>query len=263
MLKLIGTAYRRPDLTPEQFLRYWHEVHAPISASPPGLRGYVVSEVVSRLAGDLEADAFVEQWWDDEAAFRAAGQTPEAAAAWADVANYARTDGTFWLSQEESYISPVYPDAGLLRGGAGGVPGGVKMIGSARRRDDFTTAAFFEYWRTVHAPLGGKTPGLSAYVVTRLGERIAGDVSCDAFISLWYPDQAAFEAAGASPEQAVAWADVANYARTDGTFWLCREHVFIAPPALGWGVLVRFCRPSPPTCWPRPTGVSAACSTSR
>jgi len=239
MSKLIGTAYRRPDFTREEFFRYWRDVHAPISGRPPGLRGYVVSEVVRKLTGDLEVEAFVEQWWDDEAAFRAASQTPEAAAAWEDVANYARTDGTFWLSQEESYISPVYPDAGLLRGGAGGAPGGLKMIGSAHKRDDFTTEAFFEYWRSVHAPLGGKAPGLLGYVVTQLGERIAGDISCDAFISLWWPDEESFNAAGASQEQAAAWADVANYARTDGTFWLCREHVFISPPPYAPGVLQR------------------------
>jgi hypothetical protein len=35
---------------------------------------------------------------------------------------------------------------------------------------------------------------------------------------------------------AVAWADVANYAATTGTFWLVREHV-VAAPAIGRGSL--------------------------
>jgi uncharacterized protein (TIGR02118 family) len=239
MLKLIGTAYRRPDFSMEEFMRYWRDVHAPISARPPGLRGYVVSEVVRKIQGDLEADAFVEQWWDDEAAYAAASASPEAAAAWEDVANYARTDGTFWLSQEHVLREARYPDAGLLRGGAGAGAGGARMVGSARRRPDFTTAAFFEHWRTVHGPLGGEAPGLVGYVVTELGERLAGDVAIDAFVSLWWPDEEAMNVAMSSPEIATAWEDVPNYAQTDGTFWLCREHVFIAPPATGPGLLER------------------------
>ena len=87
MIKAIGTAYRRDDFTPEQFMRYWLQVHAPISARAPGLRGYVVSEVLRKLRGELEAEAFVEQWFDDEAAFERAGRSPELAAAWDDVGN--------------------------------------------------------------------------------------------------------------------------------------------------------------------------------
>jgi len=30
MLKLVYCISRRPDLTPEEFRRYWHEVHGPI-----------------------------------------------------------------------------------------------------------------------------------------------------------------------------------------------------------------------------------------
>ena len=48
---------------------------------------------------------------------------------------------------------------------------------------------------------------------------------------------ASFEEAGASPEQAAAWEDVANYARTDQPFWLVSERIFIAPPPTGPGLL--------------------------
>src|SRR5207302_556802 len=97
VIKAIGTAYRRDDFTPQAFMQYWLDVHAPLSAKAPGLRGYVVSEVVRKLRGDLEAEAFVEQWFDDEAAFEAAGRSPELATAWADVGNYAKLSGSFWL----------------------------------------------------------------------------------------------------------------------------------------------------------------------
>ena len=81
-------------------------VHAPISAKAPGLRGYVVSEVEERLRGTLEADAFVEQWFDSEEDFIKASQSVEVAAAWDDVPNYAKLTGTFWVVREHVIVPP-------------------------------------------------------------------------------------------------------------------------------------------------------------
>jgi 3-oxoacyl-[acyl-carrier protein] reductase len=106
MIKAIGTAYKRDDFTNKEFFDYWLDVHGPISAKAPGLRGYVVSEVIRRLQGELETEAFVEQWFDDEAAFQQAGASPEVAAAWEDVPRYAKTTGTFWLVKEHVIIPP-------------------------------------------------------------------------------------------------------------------------------------------------------------
>lgn len=116
MIKAMGTAYRREDFSPEEFMQYWLEVHGPISAKAPGLRGYVVNEVVRRLQGELVSEAFVEQWYDDEETWQASRESPEVKAAWADVANYARTDGTFWLVKEHVLIPPPDRGPGLLSG---------------------------------------------------------------------------------------------------------------------------------------------------
>jgi uncharacterized protein (TIGR02118 family) len=115
MIKAIGTAYRRDDFSVKDFIKYWIDVHAPISAKAPGLRGYVVSEVLRRTRGELQADAFVEQWFDDEAAMETAMNSPEVAVAWADVPNYATTTGTFWVVKEHVLIPPTYKEPGLLR----------------------------------------------------------------------------------------------------------------------------------------------------
>lgn len=115
MIKTIGTAYRREDFTMPEFIKYWLEVHAPISAAAPGMRGYVVSEVVRRTRGRLQSDAFVEQWFDDEAAMEGAMASPEIARAWADVANYAKLSGTFWVVNEHVLIPPPISRKGLLR----------------------------------------------------------------------------------------------------------------------------------------------------
>jgi uncharacterized protein (TIGR02118 family) len=115
MIKLIGTAYKRDDFTTDEFFKYWNEIHAPISAQAPGIRGYVVSEVIRKIAGDLHVEAFVEQWYDDEEAFEAANQSPQVAAAWEDVAKYAKTTGTFWVVKEHVLIPPPIEGPGILQ----------------------------------------------------------------------------------------------------------------------------------------------------
>jgi uncharacterized protein (TIGR02118 family) len=115
MIKLIGTAYKRDDFTKEEFFRYWRDVHAPITAKAPGTRGYVVSEVMRKMQGPLEGvDGFVELWYDDEEALERAMASPEEAEAWADVANYAKLTGTFWIVKEHVYIPPPILGPGTL-----------------------------------------------------------------------------------------------------------------------------------------------------
>jgi uncharacterized protein (TIGR02118 family) len=221
MIKCLGTAYKRDDFTTEEFFRYWIDVHAPISRKIAGVKGYVVNEVVRRLMGEFVTEAFVEQWFDDEAAFESSRGTPELEAAWEDVGKYARTDGTFWLVKEHVIIPPPTE------------PGYVKTMGTAYKRDDFSTDEFFQYWMDVHAPISAKAPGLKGYVVNEVIRKLQGELVSEAFVQQWYATEADFEASRNSPEVKAAWADVANYARTDGTFWLVKEHIIIPPPGRG------------------------------
>lgn len=111
MIKVIGTAYKRDDFTKQSFFDYWRDVHAPISKRAPDLRGYVVSEVLSRLQGEFESEAFVEQWFDDEESFRRAAASEVVAEAWKDVGSYAKTTGTFWLVKEHVIVPPPHRPA--------------------------------------------------------------------------------------------------------------------------------------------------------
>ena len=114
MFKVTGTAHKRDDFSAREFFDYWRDVHAPISAKAPGIRGYVVSEVIRKLTGELEVDAFVTQWWDDEEAYERAVVSPEVAAAWEDVPKYAKMTGTSWAVREHVYIPPPIIGPGTL-----------------------------------------------------------------------------------------------------------------------------------------------------
>ena len=116
MIKTMGTAYARDDFSKEEFMAYWLDTHAAISAKAPGLRGYVVSEVVEKVQGDLQSHAFVEQWYDSPEAFYAAADSPEGQAAWDDVSNYAKTSGTFWIVKEHVIVPPPDLGPGLIAG---------------------------------------------------------------------------------------------------------------------------------------------------
>ncbi len=114
MIKLIGTAYKRDDFTTREFFDYWRDTHAAITAKSGPLRGYVTSEVITNLenpnnpggAGEIQVDAFVELWYDDEKTFYDAMGSENEKEAWADVANYAKPTGQFWVVKEHVYIPP-------------------------------------------------------------------------------------------------------------------------------------------------------------
>ena len=183
-------------------------------AGEAGVRGFVVSEVVDVMVPGLDASAFVETWWDD-----ARGRTARGG-----------IDATWWRTTEHVYKARRYDDRAAER---------IKVIGTAYRRDDFDTRAFFDYWRDVHGPISGRAPGLGAYVVSEVLERLAGDLTADGFVEQWWPDRRTLDRAAASPEVAIAWEDVQKYAKPIGTFWVTREHVVLAPPADAPGTLER------------------------
>jgi uncharacterized protein (TIGR02118 family) len=62
---------RRLELSPEEFIRHWVEVHAPLVGALPGLRRYVQDHVVDeRRAPGVPSigagiDGIAELWFDD------------------------------------------------------------------------------------------------------------------------------------------------------------------------------------------------------
>jgi len=89
MIKLVFCLRRLPHLSRQEFQRYWLESHGPLVrrlAPALGVKRYVqvhtvtsaFSEAMSRHRGAPEDfDGVAELWWEDEAAFRASGRTPE------------------------------------------------------------------------------------------------------------------------------------------------------------------------------------------
>jgi len=93
MIKLVFCLHRLPQLSREEFQRYWFERHAPLVRSHAAalkIRRYVqthtgeqpLNDALQASRGGPEAyDGVAELWWDSAEALAAATATPEGQAA--------------------------------------------------------------------------------------------------------------------------------------------------------------------------------------
>ena len=107
MIKLIYCITRKPDLSVEEFQRYWREEHGPIAGRLPGIRRYVQCHTLPELyARDTPPayDGAAELWFDDMASFRAAMASPELQAAREDERNFIDHSRVAFFITEEKVI---------------------------------------------------------------------------------------------------------------------------------------------------------------
>ena len=91
MTKVIFVARKRADLTEDEFLTYWQQIHAPLVAKIPGVRRYVIQPVIRTASGaDVEpvCDGIAEVWFDNQSIVQDAVESPEGQAAAADVPKF-------------------------------------------------------------------------------------------------------------------------------------------------------------------------------
>src|SRR5947209_1256036 len=74
MIKSLSLLTRRPELSHEQFMRHWVEIHAPLAHAVPGLRRYVQNHIQGERTRpdipttEVAVDGVAELWYDDRAA---------------------------------------------------------------------------------------------------------------------------------------------------------------------------------------------------
>ena len=79
MIKLVYCITKKPDLSDEEFFRYWKDVHGPIGTRIPRLRKLVQSHRIN-IPGDKQPPAYhgvAELWFDTAEDLLAARQSPE------------------------------------------------------------------------------------------------------------------------------------------------------------------------------------------
>ena len=88
MVKLVYVITPKPDISREDFERYWLETHAPIVKQIPHLERYVINVFRAR-PGAAARGGVAEQWFASAEAMRVAFGTAAADRARADIANFA------------------------------------------------------------------------------------------------------------------------------------------------------------------------------
>ena len=102
MIKSLGLLTRKPELTHEQFVKHWLEIHAPLAHAVPGVRRYVQNHIIEeRTRPDIPTteaaiDGIAELWFDDRAAMNLANASPEA--------KRLHDDGALFIGHIKSFV---------------------------------------------------------------------------------------------------------------------------------------------------------------
>ena len=92
MIKIVYCLRRKPEMSLEEFQKYWLETHAEFGANIPGVKRYVQAHALGGELAEMMAeghpagknepfDGVAELWWDSLEDVAAALATPEGAAA--------------------------------------------------------------------------------------------------------------------------------------------------------------------------------------
>jgi len=107
MIKVLSLLTRRAELTHEEFVRHWFDIHGPLARGVPGLRRYVQSHIQGeRTRPDIPrtefaVDGIAELWYDDAEALARANASPEAKRLHADGALFIGAIRTFVIEERE------------------------------------------------------------------------------------------------------------------------------------------------------------------
>ncbi len=88
MIKVIATLHRKPGMSEQDFLRHWKEVHVPLVAALPLLKGYVINPFVATLDEEPPYDGVAELWYEDRKSLEKSLSSPERQAARLDLAAF-------------------------------------------------------------------------------------------------------------------------------------------------------------------------------
>ncbi len=189
MTKLFVFLKRRPRLSPDEFFRYWHDVHAPLLLEDPDFarraRGYVLNVAIpgAQVPG-LELsdfDGVAEVWFDGlDELLAAVGSAGHRSAGRSSAERFVDPGRSLRLVAEDA----VQFDRGFGR---------VKFIGLSRRHPAMSHEEWCRYWVDVHGPLAHGVPEFTRYygryvhnyVVPLDDERFAKPGEYDGIVEEW------------------------------------------------------------------------------
>ncbi len=102
MIKVTYVVFKKPDMSREEFSRYWRDTHAPLAKKVPGLRKYVQNHALpDPEGGEPPYDGTADIYFDSPEAMQESLATPEGQAVLADIPNFCDPDKTVAFPVEE------------------------------------------------------------------------------------------------------------------------------------------------------------------
>ena len=103
MIKRASLLARKPEISHEEFVKHWVEVHAPMARACPGISRYTLTIIKSSSARkdvaafDIQADGIAELWFKNEAAFDLYQNSP--------ATKRLREDGATFIGREIDFVT--------------------------------------------------------------------------------------------------------------------------------------------------------------
>ena len=103
MIKRASLLARKPDISHEEFVKHWVEVHAPMARACPGISRYTLTIIKSSSARkdvaafEIQVDGIAELWFKNEAAFDLYQNSP--------ATKRLRDDGATFIGREIDFVT--------------------------------------------------------------------------------------------------------------------------------------------------------------
>ena len=222
MIKALTFITRKPGMPLDEFQTYWRTRHPEAVTRLPGIRRYVQSHVLPSMyaKGEPPHDGIAEVWADDTDALRAMTKSPAHAPLIEDEARFIDRSKMGVLITEEAV-------------GKAGTPAldGIKAVEFFTKKPTMSVEKFQHHWKTTHASLAAKIPGLRRYVASlvRPSAYSANRTPIyDGAALLWFSSLADLKSAAATPEYQALIADRENFlAPGQPPFLLTQEYVIV------------------------------------
>jgi uncharacterized protein (TIGR02118 family) len=108
-VKNVEFVLRRPDLSIEDFGRYWREHHGPLAARIAPIRRYVQSHAIDAPGEDRAFDGIASTWFDDTDAMRASAASEEYRLTREDEPRFVSVPLPFVITREHVLLAPPAP----------------------------------------------------------------------------------------------------------------------------------------------------------
>ena len=212
----LAILHRRPDVSPEEFQRYWLETHSGFVVRVPSVYRFGTNLVLESTVEGLQPDAMGELWWrtpEDSGIGFSIPEGQRALESGHNIIDQPRNTGIV-LERLDEFL----PD------GASDPPPTIRSMSILHRRPEVSAGEFERYWREEHAARVLELPGVLKFATNRVRSTRIEGFEPDYLGETWWADEEAWHHRHSAPGfEAVMASGAAIIDQSRNTSFLLRE----------------------------------------